>query len=183
MTNPATSPAANPAPSPQPDGLPLPCPTDLEAVRAWLDATSPDPAVVRAWAAPMLAAADQHGETPRLGSPAWRALPDSDPRKLATVVHAALARLADTVPAAIAERLELELNETNRLALDRIRHASWDVAAAWSELHHDGPTHAELTERRNTFPCLTCQHEPVIHPQTTCHTCQQQRPAPSTTAA
>lgn len=149
----------------------LPAPTDLHAVRAWLAARQPDITKVKAWALPLLAIANRNGPIPDFGGPAWSALPDTDSRKLAALIRPALARLAESTPAAIAAELRRELDDIDTVFLRRLRMASWDVSAGMGPVRV-GPTYAELARRRNTFPCTTCRRTPVLYPQTVCDRCQ-----------
>ncbi len=72
-----------------------------------------DPAAVRAWCEPLLKAAwaaMRPGDSmPLAGSARWEALDNDDPRKLAAVLHAALAHLDESTPHAIAARFAREL--------------------------------------------------------------------------
>lgn len=88
---------------------------DPEGVRPWNRAPRFDLDAVRRWAEPLLrrayAAAPRrpltgpHSLIPLAGSPEWIALADSDPRKPAAVVLAALARLEESTAHAIAQRV------------------------------------------------------------------------------
>jgi hypothetical protein len=132
---------------------PLPNPRDLDAVRTWLTHTQPDLTAVRAWTAPLLAAADRAGPMVPLGGPAWQALPDHDPRKPAALITAALARLAETTPSATALRLAREIHAENHAIADRLKAASVDLSTAqdW-RVAADRPSHAELCRRRGDHP-------------------------------
>ncbi len=63
-------------PNPQPQSIAESGTVDLDAVRQW--------------AAPYLRSAQRRGEIPAVGSPAWVALPNGDPRKTGAIVQAAL---------------------------------------------------------------------------------------------
>lgn len=108
-----------------------------------------DAVTVRRWCAHSLARAESAGRIPLLGSPAWVALDDQDPRKLGSVIRAALAWLADSQPEVIAERLRAEMDFVDQITFQRLRDASHAVAAGadWSLVAY-GPTHAELVRRR-----------------------------------
>ncbi|MGW5317771.1 glutaredoxin domain-containing protein [Nocardia thailandica] len=54
---------------------------------------------VRRWAAPYLHSAQRRGDIPSVGSPAWVALPNGDPRKTGAIVQAALEQAAASAPA------------------------------------------------------------------------------------
>src|ERR1041384_2418657 len=155
----------------------FPDPTDIRSVRAWLNARQANPAAVREWSRPLLVAATRHGPIPPLGSAAWSALPDRDPRKLAALIPTALARLDESTPTAIAAQLRQELDESDRLTVARLRQMSHDLSAAIADANRGRrsarPTYAELALRRNTFPCVTCRRAPVVHPQTVCHACPE----------
>ncbi|MFL6144342.1 MAG: DUF2742 domain-containing protein [Labedaea sp.] len=135
---------------------PWPNPTDLTAIRAWLRANAPDPDAVRQWVHRTITARPA-GRVPLLGSPAWQALPDTDPRKHAALVHAALAHLAEHTPAAVAARLRRELDEFATSVRRMFTEADNDLRRARVELGYStGPTHAELVRRRNTYHCHAC---------------------------
>jgi uncharacterized protein DUF2742 len=151
-----------------------PAPTDLRAVRAWLAARQPDLSAVRAWVLPLLAAANRYGPIPDLGGPAWRDLPNSDPRKLAALIRPALAWLAESTPAATAARLRRELDDIDTVCLRRLRMASQDLSTGFDS-STVGPSYAELVRRRNTFPCTNCRRTPVLYPQSVCQRCQETR--------
>lgn len=127
----------------------------LAEARAWVTTHRADPAAVRAWAAGLLAQAWRIGPPPPAGSPTWRALPDTDPRKLAAVVAAALAWLRESTPEAIAGRLAAELDAIDRDRIERDKAVSADLSAAndWGAC---GPTHAELQRRRTLTSHLPC---------------------------
>jgi hypothetical protein len=64
------------------------------------------------------------------GSAAWIALPDRDPRKAAAVVRTALARLRESTPDAIAQRVAADWASSQREYRQRLKDASVDVSAA-----------------------------------------------------
>jgi hypothetical protein len=82
----------------------------------------------------------RHGDIPIYGSAAWEALNNLDPRRLASIVRAAEAWRLDGEPAAVRARLlrhrEEVLKEAERLAVDRLRQLSYDLAGAtdWKAL-------------------------------------------------
>ncbi|MEV6714842.1 DUF2742 domain-containing protein [Lentzea sp. NPDC051208] len=95
-----------------------------------------DPAVVRAWCAPLLSqawAAMRAGDSmPMAGSTRWEALNDDDPRKLAAVLHAALAHLEESTPRFIAARLAHELAAEHRDEVATQKETAADLSAAMS---------------------------------------------------
>lgn len=107
-----------------------------------------DPAAVRAWARPLLHRARACGDIPAAGSPAWQALPGSDPRQLAAVVIAGLAWLDESTPHAIAARIAATLNEIDTAILARQKAVSWSVSAALGTRFCYGPDYLELELRR-----------------------------------
>jgi hypothetical protein len=148
----------------------LPWPTDLTAVRRCLAQGAPNVGAVRAWTRRVLADHGGRGggadAVPALGSRAWCALPDGDPRKLAAAVRPALAQLEYWEPAAIADRLRTELDEFATAWRRACVEASHDLSGAgrWGV----GPTHADLVRRRqlaSTEPCGTCGTAvTLVHP-------------------
>lgn len=105
-----------------------------------------DPAAVHTWGAALVKRAYATGLVPAIGSAEWIALDDTDPRKPAAAVLAALAYIAEAMPAAIAARLDAE----DREAAQRVKDAAVDLSTAgrWGT----GPTRRELEQRRNTYP-------------------------------
>jgi hypothetical protein len=140
----------------------LPNPLDVGAVRAWLTDRAPAVPAVRAWTSRLLADFAPDGWVPALGTPAWCALNDTDPRKVAAALTPALARLVETTPAAVALRLRHELAAENRAVVNRIKAASLDLSAAQDWTHAARrPSFAELERRRADVPptrprCLPC---------------------------
>lgn len=100
------------------------------------------------------------GQLPEYGSPAWHALPSGHPDRERAVWEAAEAWRRYWQPEAIAERLRTELDMLDRIALERFKAASADVAAAWDVSRYcAGPTYAELRRRRtlvSRLPCAIC---------------------------
>ncbi|HEY9411209.1 MAG TPA: hypothetical protein VIP77_16640 [Jiangellaceae bacterium] len=76
----------------------------------------------------------RRGEIPRYGSPEWEAMPTGDARVFAAVVIAAENWRRDGTDEAIAARLRQELEESDRLLLERQFGAANDVHEAWMEL-------------------------------------------------
>lgn len=110
---------------------------------------APDTGPVPAWSAGLL----QRGgpEVPEYGSPAWLELPEDSPAKVAATVAAAEAWRVTTHPAAVADRLTLELAaarhaaevEAEAAAALAFRCVSADVQARAGR-----PTQAELAQQR-----------------------------------
>ncbi|MEU0885540.1 DUF2742 domain-containing protein [Lentzea sp. NPDC005914] len=69
---------------------------------------------------------------PMAGSTRWEALNDDDPRKLAAVLHAALAHLEESTPRAIATRFAHELAAEHRDELTAQKETAAAVSAAMS---------------------------------------------------
>ena len=122
-----------------------------------------DPSVVRAWCEPLLRpawAAMRPGDSmPLAGSTKWEALNDDDPRKLAAVLHAALAHLDESTPHAIAARFAHELAAQHQDEQALSKETAVSVAAAMSSagaLNQYLPF-CTLAARRTTFatPPLT----------------------------
>jgi hypothetical protein len=135
----------------------LPNPTDIAAVRTWVAAHQADLPAVKAWAAPMLNAAHRAGPVPILGETAWRALPDSDPRKIGAALIAALVHVADSTPQAVATRLRAELDAFATAIRRMFAEAENDLRRAKVELGYStGPSHVELVRRRATHRCWLC---------------------------
>ncbi|GGK68956.1 glutaredoxin domain-containing protein [Nocardia camponoti] len=106
--------ASNIRPEPPPLSQPSPQPqSTAESDAVDLDA-------VRQWAAPYLRSAQRRGDIPAVGSPAWVALPNGDPRKTGAIVQAALdqATAAAIAPAPA------------RSAFDQVIQRSTNAAAA-----------------------------------------------------
>ena len=101
------------------------------------------------WARPLLDRARHTGPTPPAGTAPWRALDDTDPRKLAALIRPALAWLHEATPEVIAERLRAELDQLDLLHDRRSKAAALDLADAadWTAIA-TGPTHRELERRR-----------------------------------
>lgn len=109
----------------------------------------PDTGPVPAWSARRL---PRRGvPVPEYGSPEWLALDDLDPAKVAATVAAAEAWRISTHPAAVADRLQGELNAA-RIVADREAEAAAQLAfqcVAADVAHRAGaPTYAQLAERR-----------------------------------
>jgi hypothetical protein len=117
-----------------------------------------DPNAVRLWAVPLLTRANAAGIIPPAGSRTWCALPDTDPRKAAAVVLAALTRLQDNTPAAISARLAAQHDEIERVCRERARNASHDMSAAQAWSSAIGPTYRELARRRLLRSSIQCGH-------------------------
>lgn len=100
------------------------------------------------WASRLLnrAPADQ---IPLYGSPSFDALPDDDPRKVASCVRAAEAWRRDGQPDAIGQRLIEEIEHNDRYTAWRIRMMSNEMSAAldWVAESYK-PSWAELQARR-----------------------------------
>lgn len=135
----------------------LPNPTDANAVRAWLDTHRPNLGAVRRWARHITTTAGFHpGPVPPLGGPQWRTLADSDPRKLASALLAALTALEDNTPTAISKRLWKEQRDQDRAVAERLKAASVDLSQADWKSVANRPNHEELEIRRATpGPVLT----------------------------
>jgi hypothetical protein len=147
-----------------PRSVPLPDPTKVETVRAWLADRRPDLDAVRAWADQLLT---DLAPVPALGRAEWLALDERDPRKLAAAIRPALAYLVESTPEAIAARLRAELDEFATAWRRTFRETSWDISRAMTNLG-TGPSHAELVRRRqltSTVPCGTCGTAvTLVHP-------------------
>jgi hypothetical protein len=129
----------------------------LTRARAWRAEHAADMTAVRTWHEHILHDLSPSAAAPRLGSPSWMALPDSDPRKLAAAIPPAVAYLTENTPAAIAARLRRELAAIDHAAIERIRTASWDLSGAQDWRHAANcPSHAELVRRRSVTICGNC---------------------------
>lgn len=114
---------------------------------------------VSAWRDRVLTAT---GPAPVLGSRAWVALLDTDPRKVAAAVPPAVAYLTENTSAAIAQRLRQELaaidHVIDHIVVARVRAASWDLCGARDWRHTaTGPSHTELARRRSLATCFHCK--------------------------
>ncbi|ACU34146.1 hypothetical protein [Actinosynnema mirum] len=138
---------------------------DPDSQRPWNRPAHASTDPVRAWAEPLLrrayAAARQqpagcsHGPIPCVGSREWAALPDTDPRKPAAVVMAALARVEENTPHAIATRVAADWADAQMGRRERAR----EVAHAPDELGHIiGHLPFCLSERRKLTSELPCAH-------------------------
>jgi hypothetical protein len=132
---------------------PLPDPTDVDAVRAWLADRRPDVDAVRTWARRLL---EDLAPVPALGSAEWVTLSDQDPRKLAAAIRPALAHLVDSTPDAIAARLRVELDAFATAWRMAFSEASGEISRAMAGLT-TGPSHAELVRRRQLTTAASCQ--------------------------
>jgi hypothetical protein len=152
-----------------------PNPTDVAAIRRWLAEHAPDIDAVRTWTGRVL---DRLGTVPDLGSPTWAALADTDARKLAAAIRPAFAQLTERTPAAIAERLRVELDERVTAWRRSLAELHADVATGWHDLGYGiGPSHAELVRRRTTYPCGQCR-QPLRFGVTAC-ACGWREPTPA----
>ncbi|WP_330272283.1 DUF2742 domain-containing protein [Lentzea sp. NBC_00516] len=110
--------------------------TDPSDVHAFNRRPLRDPSAVRAWCEPMLRPAwdaMRPGDSmPLAGSPKWEALNDDDPRKLAAVLHAALAHLDESTPHAIAARFAHELAAQHQEERVLLKETAAAVSAAMS---------------------------------------------------
>ena len=90
---------------------------------------------------------------PAYGSPAWAALPDTDPAKVRAVIDAAESWRRHCTPEAIAGRLRAELDAIDRAATARVKAAAEEVAGGldWRRLQ-TGPDAAAMHRRR--YPWL-----------------------------
>jgi ribosomal protein L40E len=112
---------------------------------------------VHAWHTRVLHDLSPSAAVPRLGSPSWVALLDSDPLKLAAAIPPAVAYLTENTPAAITARLRRELATIDHAVIQRIRTASWDLSGAQDWRHAtNSPSHAELVRRRLLTICVNC---------------------------
>lgn len=121
------------------------------------ETTSDTFGAVRNWADGVLDRAHHTGPIPTAGSAAWCQLDNEDPRKLAAVVRAALARLYEGTREAITARLTAELDLLDRVHAERATAVAQDVAGAadWHRVAA-GPTHRELIRRRYERSCPQC---------------------------
>ncbi|MBP2340199.1 hypothetical protein JOF41_006377 [Saccharothrix coeruleofusca] len=124
---------------------------DLDAVRRWAE-----PLLTRAYAAaPRRPLTGPHSLIPRAGSPEWTALADSDPRKPAAVVLAALARLEESTPHAIARRVAEDWADAQSGHRERAR----ATATAPEQLPHIvGHPPFCLSAKRKLVSDLPCGH-------------------------
>lgn len=128
----------------------------LTRARAWRAEHVADMTAVRTWHERILHLLPST-PVPRLGSPSWMALLDSDPRKLAAAIPPAVAYLTENTPAAITARLRRELAAIDHAVIERIRTASWDLSGAQNWRHAaNSPSHAELIRRRFMTICSNC---------------------------
>lgn len=154
----------------------LPNPADVAAVRRWLAAHTPDVDAVRAWTVRVLTGVES---VPELGSPSWATLADTDTRKLAAALRPALAQLADRTPPAIAARLRAELDDHATAWRRSLAELHTDLSQGWHALGYGiGPSHADLTRRRSTYPCGQCRR-PLPFADTGCAACGWHEPAPN----
>lgn len=104
------------------------------------------------WARRLIDRGRAAGDIPLYGSSEWDALPDSDPRKVASCVRAAELWRSDGEPDAIRARLLEDLEQTERYLAHRIREASKDVSDAhdWAAASRR-VSWAELQRRREPF--------------------------------
>lgn len=118
-----------------------------------------DPDTVQAWAADLLRRARWAGPIPELGTPAWAALHQRDPRKWAAALLVAVDALRDATPVAIAARLRAERAELDRLIVDRIKEAAERVSEGldWSRVAYAHVPFDVAAARRLTYttPALT----------------------------
>lgn len=130
----------------------------LTQARAWRAEHTADITAVRAaWHERILDDLSPSAAVPRLGSPSWVPLLDSDPLKLAAAIPPAVAYLTENTPTAITARLRRELAAIDHAVIERIRTASWDLAGAQNWRHAtNSPSHAELVRRRSTTICDNC---------------------------
>lgn len=133
---------------------------------------------LRQWSASRLHQAHRVGPIPLAGSPTWRALDDTDPRKTAAVLNAALAWLYECTPAVIADRLCQELDLIDRCHADRMNAVATEVSSAadWTKFAA-GPRLRELTWRRTTFPCPACRIS-LRFSESSCAACGWVEPTP-----
>lgn len=110
---------------------------------------APDTGPVPEWSARRLPPRDV--PVPEYGSDEWLALADNDPAKVAATVAAAEAWRITTHPAAVADRLQSELNAARYVA-DREAEAAAQLAfqcvAATVASNAGRPSYAELAELR-----------------------------------
>ncbi|MDX8056076.1 DUF2742 domain-containing protein [Lentzea sp. BCCO 10_0798] len=110
--------------------------TDPSDVQAFNRRPLRDPSAVRTWCEPMLRpawAAMRPGDSmPLAGSTRWQALNDDDPRKLAAVLHAALAHLDESTPHAIAARFARELAAQHQEEQALLKETAASLSAAMS---------------------------------------------------
>lgn len=129
----------------------------LTRAQAWRAENAADVTAVRAWHERILDDLSPSATVPRLGTPPWVALPDSDPLKLTAAIPPALAYLTENTPAAIAARLRRELADIDHAVIERIRTASWDLSGVQDWRHAANcPSHAELVRRRSMTICGHC---------------------------
>ncbi len=129
----------------------------LTRARAWRAENAADITAVHAWHKRILHDLPPSAGVPRLGSPSWVALLDTDPLKLAATIPPAMAYLTENTPAAITARLRCELAAIDHAVIERIRTASWDLAGAqdWRRAANS-LSHAELVRRRLVTICGSC---------------------------
>lgn len=129
----------------------------LTRARDWRAEHAADITAVHSWQQRVLHDLPPNAAVPRLGSPSWVALLDSDPLKLAAAIPSAVAYLAENTPAAITARLRRELAAIDHAVIERIRTASWDLAGTQDWRHAtNSPSHAELVRRRLMTICSNC---------------------------
>jgi hypothetical protein len=111
---------------------------------------APDTGPVPAWSAQLLARGGGQA-VPEYGTPEWAALDDGDPVKVAATVAAAEAWRAYTHPAAVADRLRLELDAARHQAAveaEAAAEAAFQAVASQVRARAGRPTLAELAEER-----------------------------------
>ncbi|TDD64784.1 DUF2742 domain-containing protein [Jiangella aurantiaca] len=98
------------------------------------------------WAEALIAQGAAAGEIPLYGSDEWEALPDLDPRRVASVVRAAEVWRRDGEAEHLAAQLRMELAESDLLVRMRMELAELDARSGF--VAPTGPSWAELQRRR-----------------------------------
>jgi hypothetical protein len=98
------------------------------------------------WAETLIAQGATAGEVPLYGSEEWEALPDTDPRRVASVVRAAEAWRRDGQAEHLATRLQIELAESDLVVRMRMTGAELDARVGY--VASTAPSWAELQLRR-----------------------------------
>jgi hypothetical protein len=119
-----------------------------------------------AWARRLIRAGSAAGAPPRFGSSEWAALPDTDRRKVAAAVIAALCWWDDGRPSRIASRLRDEL-DARALAEEQLDAEEFAALATRVRRMANSPSHAELTRRRAELrDVIIVDGRPVSVPRT-----------------
>lgn len=107
-----------------------------------------DPALGRTWAQQYIDRATEAGPTPMFGTPEWAQLDNTDPRKVAACVTAALWFADQHTPEAIEQRADrddlLDRLDEKRFAMAfSASRESWGTCRSWQELRQLRTTYTD----------------------------------------